>query len=431
MHTRSALELTRLLEAKEIHPSELQRHYLERIEEQNPELSAYLHFAAEPIPREPSGPLFGLPVAFKDLTAVKGMPCTSGSLLHRDFVPEQDAAVVERTRRAGGIVLGKTNTPEFGYQGVTVNQLAPPCRNPINPERTAGGSSGGAACAVRAGLAPLAEGTDGAGSIRIPASFCGVVGHKPTRGLVARYPVPDAFYTLSHIGPIARDVRDCALFLEVLAGYDPRDPLSSRETRPAYLAGLEEPLGSLRIAWSPNLGYADVPSDTLERLRPVAALLKAEEVRLDWEDPIGPLYDLWALTYAGRLGEPDRALDPELQAIVRHGLSLPARRAGEVSQQRTEFYGRVHRLFAEFDLLLTPTMPCAAFPIGTEHPTLFGWTPLTYPFNLTGHPALTVPAALDGEGMPLGLQIVGRLGADLNCLKAGLHLENLLKITNR
>ncbi len=430
MHAKTAVELTELLKRREISPRELQEHYLRRIEERNPELSCYLHVAREPIPDELPGPLYGLPVAFKDLTPVKNMPCTSGSLLYRDFVPEIEAAVVERTRRAGGIVLGKTNTPELGYKGVTDNQLAPPCRNPRDPRRTAGGSSGGAACAVAAGLAPLAEGTDGAGSIRIPASFCGVVGHKPTRGLVARFPVPDAFYTLSHIGPIARTVHDCALFLDVLAGHDPRDPLSLRnQTR--FLEGLQEPLGSLRLAWSPDLGYARVDPDVLGRLQPLVERLGAEQVKLDWPDPEPLELDLWALTYAGRF-EPDPRLDPELQEIIRYGQRLPAARAGQVSVQRTEFYSRVHRLFQEYDLLLTPTMPCGAFPVEQQRPpgvdTLFGWTPFTYPFNLTGHPALTVPAALDADGMPLGLQIVGRLGADLDCIRLGRDLEQVAKL---
>lgn len=431
MDRLSAFELTRLLQSRELSPREVQDHFLARIEERNPELSCFLHVAREPLPESPAGPLYGLPVAFKDLTWVRGMPCTSGSLVYRDFVPEQESAVVERTRRAGGVVLGKTNTPELGYKGVTDNQLAPPCRNPWNLERTSGGSSGGAACAVAAGLAPLAEGTDGAGSIRIPASFCGVVGHKPTRGLVPRYPVPDSFYTLSHVGPIARDVRDCALFLDVLAGYDARDPLCSREARPGYLAGLEEPGRALRVAWSPDLGYATVPPATLERLAPAVAALGAEGVALDWEDPEPIELDLWALTYAGRYGEPDPRMHPELQEIIRAGSRLPASRAGEASQQRTVFYGRVHRLFEEYDLLLTPTLAQGAFCLDQQHPgeTLFGWTPFTYPFNLTGHPALTVPVALDEDGMPLGLQIVGRLGADLDCLRAGAQVERTVKFS--
>ncbi len=433
MHRLTALELVGLLACGELSPGELRDHYLSRIQRYNPQLSCYLHVASEALDGPYPGPLHGLGVAFKDLTPVAGMPCSSGSLLHRNELADKDAVVVERVRRAGGLVLGKTNTPEFGFKAMTDNQLAPPCRNPWNLARTSGGSSGGAACAVAAGLAPLAEGTDGAGSIRIPASYCGVVGHKPTRGLVPRYPVPDAFYTLSHIGPIARNVTDCAFFLGILAGYDERDPLSLTQSPVDYLQDLDRPV-SLRVGWSPDLGYASVSSQVLDRLEPaVRALGDVIRLQLDWPDPEPLELDLWALTYAGRLS-PDDRLDPELRQIVQRGLEIPARRAAQVSQERTAFYHRVRRVFEQVDILLTPTMPTGAFAIELQRPTgsrtLFGWTPFTYPFNLTGNPALTVPVALDGDGMPLSLQIVGRLGADRHVLRLGRVLEQQLSFSN-
>ncbi len=433
VHRLTALELVGLLARGELSPGELRDHYLSRIQRYNPKLSCYLHVASEALSERYPGPLYGLPVAFKDLTPVAGMPCTSGSLLHQNELAEQDAVVVERARQAGGVVLGKTNTPEFGFKAVTDNQLAPPCRNPWNLARTSGGSSGGAACAVAAGLTPLAEGTDGAGSIRIPASYCGVVGHKPSRGLIPRYPVPDAFYTLSHIGPIARNVADCAFFLGLLAGYDERDPLSLNQSPIDYLKDLERP-PELRMGWSPDLGYARVSSQVLDRLEPaVRSLGDVVPLQLDWPDPEPLELDLWALTYAGRL-LPDERLDPELRKIVQRGLEIPARRPAQVSQERTAFYHRVRRVFEQVDILLTPTMPTGAFPIELQRPTgcptLFGWTPFTYPFNLTGNPALTVPVALDGDGMPLSLQIVGRPGADRHVLRLGRVLEQQLSFSN-
>ncbi len=419
VHRLTALELVGLLARGEISPGELRDHYLSRIQRYNPQLSCYLHVACEALVGRYPGPLHGLPIAFKDLTPVAGMPCTSGSLLHQNELAEQDAVVVERARQAGGVVLGKTNTPEFGFKAVTDNQLAPPCRNPWNLARTSGGSSGGAACAVAAGLAPLAEGTDGAGSIRIPASA----------------PLPGAgclLYPQPH-----RPHRPQRVRLRLLPGHPGRlrrarsplfKPVAGRLShRPGTPTGAA-------IGWSPDLGYARISSQVLERLEPaVRSLGEVVPLQLDWPDPEPLELDLWALTYAGRL-LPDERLDPQLREIVQRGLEIPARRAAQVSQERTAFYHRVRRVFEQVDILLTPTMPTGAFANELQRPagscTLFGWTPFTYPFNLTGNPALTVPVALDGEGMPLSLQIVGRPGADRHVLRLGRLLEQQLSFSN-
>ena len=262
-----AIELARLIRARALSPSDLVDAVLARIEAVNPGLNAYCTVAADQARAAAGeaearlmrgadlGPLHGVPVSFKDMTPTAGIRTTWGSLLFEHHVPQQDALPVARTKAAGAIVLGKTNTPEFGCKGVTDNRVFGPTRNPWNPSLIPGGSSGGAACAVAAGLGPLAEGSDFAGSVRIPAAACGVVGLKPSPGRLPKV-TGSPWNTIGTSGPIARTVRDAALFLDVLSGPDERDPLSLPSE--SFLAACDQPLGRLRVAWSPDLGYAAV-----------------------------------------------------------------------------------------------------------------------------------------------------------------------------
>ncbi|MEK7220064.1 MAG: amidase family protein, partial [candidate division NC10 bacterium] len=264
-----ASELSAAIRAKRVSPVEVVEAVLDRIERLNPRLNAYCTVTAESARREAAaaeaavmrgdalGPLHGVPVSVKDLVITRGVRTTFGSRIYENNVPQEDAPLVERLKAAGAILVGKTTTPEFGWKGVTDSPLLGITRNPWNPERTPGGSSGGAGAAVAAGLAPLAVGTDGGGSIRIPGSFCGVFGLKPTYGVIPVYPA-SATGTLSHAGPMTRTVRDAALMLQVMAGPDDRDPLSFPLEGMDFVAGLEGEIHGLRVAWSPTLGYAVV-----------------------------------------------------------------------------------------------------------------------------------------------------------------------------
>jgi Asp-tRNA(Asn)/Glu-tRNA(Gln) amidotransferase A subunit family amidase len=265
-----AWRLSELVRRHAVSPVEITEHFLRRSEALNPHLNAYLTIcadqamaaaqAAENASNEGRdlGPLHGVPIAIKDLNPTKGIRTTRGSLVYKDWIPDEDDPVVERVRRAGAIIIGKTNTPEFGARGTTENRLGPACRNPWDTTRTAGGSSGGAAAALAAGLCPLATGSDAGGSIRIPGSFCGVYGIRPTQGRVPRlYKVPGGWGALSQNGPMSHSVRDAALLLQVIAGPDPRDPTSLHEPPPDFqAAAASADVKGLHIVWSPDLGYA-------------------------------------------------------------------------------------------------------------------------------------------------------------------------------
>ena len=314
-----ATELLALISAKQISPVELTELYFRRIDELNPKLNAFLlltrdeamesaRAAEEAVVRgDKLGPLHGLPISIKDTEPTKGYRTTVGSLVFKDRIPDEDAAVVERVRDAGAIMLGKTNVPEFGLVGACENRLGEPGRNPWNTERTPGGSSGGASAGIAAGLSPIATGSDGGGSIRIPANFCGIYGIKPTQGRVSGYrgvtdaPMPNFF---SQAGPLSRTVRDAALLLQVMAGYDKRDPISLRETPPDFGAAAGRDIDGLRIAWSPDFGFADVDADVLDVTSKAALVFEdlgchLEDAKLELDPPydtFGPI--LTANSYA-------------------------------------------------------------------------------------------------------------------------------------
>ena len=300
-----ASDLRQLITTKQVSPVEITDLYFRRIEALDSQLNSYLTLnhdeametakrAEEAVTRGgPLGPLHGLPISIKDLEFSKGLRTTSGSLVFKDRVPDEDSVVVERVRKAGAILLGKTNTPEFGMLGATENRLGDHCRNPWDTGRTAGGSSGGAAAGTAAGLCSLATGSDGGGSVRIPASFCGVYGIKPTQGRVPRYSgasaAPIGNYT-GQSGPLTRTVRDSAMLLQVLAGYDARDATSLRETPPDFLAAVDRDITGLRIAWSPDYGHAAVGPEVEEGASKAASVFEelgcsVEEIDFQVESP--------------------------------------------------------------------------------------------------------------------------------------------------
>jgi aspartyl-tRNA(Asn)/glutamyl-tRNA(Gln) amidotransferase subunit A len=446
----SASALVERYRARQLSPVEVTRALLDRIEQVNPPLNAFVTVTpelalaqAEAAERayagdgEP-GPLAGVPVSIKDLTPTRGIRTARGSLIAPDWIPEEDPPIVERLYAAGAVLLGKTNTPELGWKGDAGNRVFGPTFNPWRRERTAGGSSGGAAAAVASGLGPLAQGSDGAGSIRIPAAFCGIFGFKQSFGLVPQYPA-SAVGDLSHLGPLTRTVRDAALMLNAIAGADPRDRLSW-SSGIDYLEGLDAGVRGLRVAWSPTLGYARVaPEVRAQTERAVQAFTElgcaVEEVDPGLPDPAGILDAIWsgamAGYFAGRLGEVGDLIDPGLLGVVERASTLSAADLGQALQQRNAYADGMRRFMADYDLLLTPTLPQTAFTAGLDEPdgwersTLapLDWTPFTYPFNLTGQPAATAPCGFDAAGLPIGLQIVGRWREDQTVLRAAAAFE--------
>jgi Asp-tRNA(Asn)/Glu-tRNA(Gln) amidotransferase A subunit family amidase len=450
-----ATALAAAVRARRLSPVEIVDAALARIESLNPRLSAFVTVDADgaraaaraaeaavmrgaPVP-----PLHGLPVPIKDLDPVAGLRCTYGSRFYADHVAEVDSVVAERVKAAGGIVIGKTNTSHYGYRDTADNLIGPPCRNPWRLDRTSGGSSGGAASAVAAGLAAVAHGSDGAGSIRIPAAFCGVFGFKPSLGRVPFWPTPDIWAARAHNGPISRTVADAALLLGALAGPDARDPLSIDARPDDYLAAVQDPLPAvreLRVAWSADFGYAALDAE-VRRLASAAAERFAslgahvDAVDPGWSDPRDAARTIWHASYAARLTDRYREradwIEPELATMIEAGRQISAVELGRAMFARTSFHAQAQAFFTRYDLLLTPQMPAGAWPVegpptsigGTPTPGMFDRLPFTFPFNMTGQPAASVPCGFTSDGLPAALQIVGRWHADTLVLQAAAAFE--------
>ena len=450
----SALDLRQLIDSRQISAVELTEMFLGRIEKLNPRLNAYLTVTAEDalasardsdeaLARgETKGPLHGIPISIKDLELTAGIRTTAGSMVFRDHIPQRDSIVVERVRRSGAVVLGKTNTPEFGFSGTSENRLGDACRNPWDTECTSGGSSGGAAAAVAAGLCALATGSDGGGSIRIPASLCGTYGIKPTQGRVPRYGGVGrpAYSTFSQSGPISRTVSDSALLLQALAGPDNRDPGCIKAQPPDFMAALGENISGLRVAWSPDLGYAAVDPEVAAATYTHALVFgelgcTVEEIELGLEDPFPAFWDIFSIagyTAYGYLLDPHETelTDYALKAIER-GRGLSGSDYSRALFAVLRLQARMEDLFNQYDLLLTPTTAVTAFPIG-QHPAViagrevdpfWAFTPFTYVFNMTMQTAASVPSGFSSSGMPIGLHIIGRRGEETTVLKASAAFE--------
>lgn len=446
-----ASELAQLIKTRKLSPVELVDHILRRIDEWNPKLNAYLtvaeaearsaaRAAEDAVMRgDELPPLHGVPLSVKDLCFTKGIVTTGGSLMFRDFVPDEDCVAVERLYRAGATLLGKTNTPEFGLSATTENRLGDHCRNPWHLERTPGGSSGGAAAAVACGLGPLALGSDGGGSIRIPSGFCGVYGLKPTRGRVPGYGGFGGFELFADIGPIARTVRDAALMLRVMAGHDRRDPTSLRE-QPSDFAALDGELQTLRLAWSPDLGYARVDPEVRSTAQSAAHAFESlghevEEATPAIDDPFAIFSPIMlADQYAAcghLLREHADQLVPYVKSTLRGGADVPGFHYSQALRALERFRMQMADFFERYDLLLTPTNAVPAFPVGhrpeqidnQKVDTLWGPFPFTVPFNLTGQPAANLPCGFSTEGLPIGLQVIGRWGEETTVLRASAAFE--------
>ena len=388
--------------------------------------------------QDPAGALCGVPVTIKDMVVTQGVRTTIGSLLLADWVPDFDTPTSERLRAAAAPLLGKTTTSEFGWKGDSGNRVNGPARNPWNRDRTAGGSSGGAAAAVAAGLGPVAIGSDGAGSVRIPAAFCGVFGIKPSYGVIPAFPI-SPIETLSHLGVLATTVADAADGLDVVAGPDPRDRFSLPDTGADYAAAVTGPLGELRVAWSPDLGYAPVEPGVAELTTAAAAVFESlgcqvSEVVPGWDDPYPFLDVIWSAANAGRhmhdLEQVRDLIDPGRLEVVERGMRLTGPEVAAANAAKADFAETVRRFMAGYDLLLTPTLPLTAFAAGADQPgqvagrptEYLSWTPFTYPFNICGLPAASVPCGL-ADGLPVGLQIVGGWRQDGLVLRAAAAFE--------
>lgn len=464
----TAGELAAQIRARKVSPVDVVDALADRIKRLNPKLNAFItldldnarkeaemkHKMRQQHPDGDLGPLHGVPVAIKDDLEVAGLRFTSGSLLTRDQIGKKDDLTVARLRKAGAIILGKTNEPEFGHKGTTDNKLVGRTPNPWNRERTAGGSSGGSAAAVAAGLAYLALGTDIAGSVRIPASCCGIVGHKPSLGRVPRVPGYNAFVTQWFIGPLARTVADAALALRVLAGPDDRDPFSLPALGEKDLT-LQGNLADLRLTFCERpTGVPAEPLVTQAAAKTVQLLAKRGVKVVVRKVPFPPapfgalatIFRAVSLADAGIKNEADfkkkrDLLTDTFAAFIEPGLKLTLEDYLTAQAMVTTFLEEsAPDYWKDCDILATPTMAvppfAAALPLGPDRvlgekvDPQVGWA-FTWPFNVTGQPAVSIPCGWTEDGLPLGLQLVGRRGADGLVLRVAAAIETLAPWSHR
>ena len=446
----TAHELVSAFVSRDLSPVEVLRETLRRVEELNERFGVFITLTPEVALEQaksserryavgaPASGVDGLPLTLKDLVATRGIRTTYGSLIWRDHVPDADAPIVERLASAGTVLLGKTNTPEKAWKAGSGNRLIGPTRNPFDRDLTAGGSSGGAAAAAALGLGVLHQGSDGAGSIRIPASFCGVFGFKPSASLIPQAP-PSAAGDISQLGPITRTVRDAALFLDVTAGLDARDRWSY-DTSNNYLGSCDGGVRGLRMAWSPDLGHAWVEPEVLRLVTAAVRVFEELGANVDTAHPAVPdpwdiVDTIWATAHAGMHVDDFEQLrplmDPGRVRVIERGRTIRGDVVVAMQLKRNQYFESWRRFTEDYDVLLTPTLPITAFEAGADsprringrQPAYLEWTPFTYPFNLTGFPAATVPVGRTSAGMPVGLQIVGGFRDDATVLRVAAAFE--------
>ena len=455
----SASRAASLIRQKKLSPVELTEAVLAAIERTQPRLNAFVtvttdraRFQAREAERAvmegaPLPPLHGVPVSIKDQVETAGILTTHGSAIFADNIPARDDAIAARLHAAGCILVGKTRMPEFGHKGLTDGPSFGTTPNPWDLSRTSGGSSGGAAAAVAAGLGPLALGTDGAGSIRIPAACCGVVGHKPTLGAVPWESALDAFGNYTYGGPITRTVTDAALMHTALSGPSARDPWThgNRETGRVSPGLIGMDLSSLRIgsiALTANMHVdRDVAVNTassLGALEMQGAVVEPVVSPIDWmEQPGRVMYQAnFAIAMEKHRARWENQMDPTLLAFMERGRGFTMTEFREAQYARTRLFRTIQALLERYDMLVMPTLTRTALPADFDAAhdqvemdgqrwgiTRQGWTSYVYPFNLTGHPALTIPSGFASDGLPTAVQIVGRWGADMDVLRVGAVLE--------
>jgi len=457
----SATELVRQIQAGDLSASEVMEAHLAQVEQVNPQVNAIVTFlperareqaraADEALARgEEVGPLHGLPIAHKDLVPTRGVRTTFGSPIYSDFLPDQDALIVERLKKAGAISYGKTNTPEFGAGSQTYNPVFGETLNPYDTTRTCGGSSGGAAVALACGMLPIADGSDMGGSLRNPASFCNVVGFRTTPGRVPAWPGETAWPRLSVEGPMARTVQDVALMLSAIAGPDPRAPISILEPGHHFARPLERDFKGVRIAWSRDLGLLPVDlrvTATIDAQRPVFESLGCvvEDAEPDFRDA-DEVFKVWrAWSFELGLGELlDTHRDQLKETVIwniEQGRALTGPQLGRAERQRTALYHRVRAFMERYEFLILPVSQVPPFDVeqryvteigGVEMATYIDWMKSCYFVTVTGHPAISVPCGFTTEGLPVGVQIMGRLWDEFGVLQLAYAFQQATEFWQR
>ena len=430
----------------------MERH-LKRIEEWNPRINAIVTLlpeqamegaraADERLSRgEEVGPLHGLPVAHKDLVPTKGVRTTYGSSVYKDHVPDADALIVERLRNAGAIMVGKTNTPEFGAGSQTFNKVFGATVNPYDTTKTCGGSSGGAAAALACGMLPIADGSDVGGSLRNPASFCNVVGMRTSVGRVPSWPGDAAWFPLATEGPMARNVDDVALMLSAIAGPDPRSPVSLPKPGAAFADPPERDFSAVRLAWSPDFGGIPVDArvtEVLEKALPVfgdlGCQIDSAEPDFSGADEVFTTWRAWyyELKYGHLLKDHRDELKDTVVWNIEAGQRLTGPQLGEAEKRRTELYRRMREFMETYEFLILPVVQVPPFDVeqpyiteinGVEMRNYIEWMKSCYYITATGLPAISVPGGFTAEGLPVGVQIVGRYHDDLGVLQLARTFE--------
>ena len=444
---RSAADLARAIADREVSAVEVMEAHLARIAGVNPALNAIVTLLPDDARRgaeaadaalargETGGPLHGLPVAHKDLTPTRGIRTTFGSPIFRDFVPPDDALIVERLRAAGAITVGKTNTPEFGAGSQTFNAVFGATRNPYDPTKTCGGSSGGAAVALATGMVPLADGSDLGGSLRNPAGFCNVVGLRPSPGRVPIWPSQAAWFPMGVQGPMARSVEDAALMLSVIAGPDPRAPISLPEPGATFRPPLERDVAGAAVAWSRDLGGLPVDPRVTAVVETGRAAIEGLGCRVEDAEPdvtgAAEVFQVWRawyfeLCYGALLDEHRDAMKDTVVWNIEEGRRLTGPRLGEAMRAWTALLDRVRRFLARYEYLVLPVAQVPPFDVDRPYPTEIGGVPMTSyldwmrscsDVSVLGLPAIAIPCGFTGDGLPVGLQIVGRQHDDLGVLQ--------------
>jgi aspartyl-tRNA(Asn)/glutamyl-tRNA(Gln) amidotransferase subunit A len=450
-HEMTAAELSAAFESKELSPVEVAEALLGRIEALDSEINSFCLIDAPTTMKmaeaseerwlagEPLSPIDGVPVAIKDLLITDGWVTRRGSLTVDPKGPwTEDAPSVARLREAGTVFIGKTTTPEFGWKGSTDSPLTGITRNPWNKNMTPGGSSGGSSAAVAARLAPLSLGTDGGGSIRIPASFAGIYGLKPSFGRVPAYPL-SPFGTVAHVGPMTRTVRDSALMMNAIAKPDARDWFNVPGQSDDYTSRLGESMKGKRIAYSPRLGFASAVLGEVETL--VAAAVKrfeamgaiVEQVDPPFGDPGTVFQTIWwsgaGYVFGDQPEEVKKLLDPGLRKMAEEGAKMTKRQFMDANAQRGTIGSKLRVFMENYDFIVTPSVATTAFGVGKLSPTgedgraWMDWTPFSYPFNLTQQPAASINCGFSKDGLPVGLQIAGKMFDDAGVLAASAAYE--------
>lgn len=449
----TATELAQRIRTKALSCREVMETHIAQIERVNPQVNAVVTFLPEQALQQARaadetlakgvrpGPLYGLPIAHKDLVLTKGIRTTLGSPIFKDFVPDQDEIIVERLRSAGAITIGKTNTPEFGAGSQTFNEVFGETLNPYDLTKTCGGSSGGAAVALACGMMPIADGSDLGGSLRNPASFCNVVGFRPSPGRVPTWPHRVGWFPLPVEGPMARTVQDVALLLSVMAGPDPRTPIAISESGERFRQPLERNFKDVRLAWNANLGGLPVdPQVTAainaQRQTFLSLGCSIEEATPDFTDA-DEIFRVWRAWYfdlaLGDLLPTHRHLMKDTVIWnIEEGTKLTGTQIGRAEKKRTELYHRIRQFLERYEFLILPVSQVPPFDVkqryvteinGVKMATYLDWMRSCYFISISGLPAISVPCGFTPEGLPIGVQIVGRHHDDWGVLQLAHAFE--------